>query len=194
MRVTKRQADRRSAARQRSGRQRRLAAIVIACVASTALVGCSKVADKVAETAVEKAAGAAANANVDINTKDGELKVESSEGSFNIGGDMPEDFPEAMPLPDYDKVVTSNEIKDDTGTSYSVVLQSSTSYDDLVSFYDDAFDSGDWTVKQRSQSSGDLENTTYMVSTDQLYAIVNVQVQDDGQLVSVNVGPNNDNG
>ena len=167
--------------------------VVLCCVLAMGLVGCSKIADKVAETAVEKAAGAAAGGNVDINTDNGEFHIESSEGSLSVGGTLPESFPDEMPLIDHDKVISSMEDTTGSGPSVLTSVQASSSYDDAVAFFEDAFGSGDWTIDGRTQQSNDTSAMTrWQVTGSTVRGAVTVMRSDEGVVVTYAIFPPED--
>lgn len=100
-------------------------ALVGAGVAVATLTGCGagdQVAERAAEKAVEKAveegveSGASGQVDVDIDGE--EFKVESSDGSFTMGGEVPDDFPSEVPLAD-GKVVMSSSTPD----GWSVIME-----------------------------------------------------------------------
>lgn len=96
---------------QRHTMQRQLAITVVAVLA-TALAGCDMIGEELAEQAAEQVTGA------DIEVDEDGVNVESSEGSFSAdseggfsmetdegtfesqAGQIPEDFPSSVPLPD----------------------------------------------------------------------------------------------
>jgi hypothetical protein len=81
--------------------------ILAASLLGAALVlgGCG-LGEEAAEKGLEEAmeAGASDGTDVDIDGEDGNVKVESSDGSMEFGGDteLPESFPDDIPLPDED--------------------------------------------------------------------------------------------
>lgn len=76
--------------------RRTAAALAVACLALTGC-GADDIADKVTEKAIENAAGE--DADVDVDTDSGEIRVETSEGTFSTGRELPDSFPvDAVPL------------------------------------------------------------------------------------------------
>ena len=68
---------------------------------STTACGADQLAEQAAESAVERAAEAAASegVDVDIDTGDGSVTIESSDGTFTSGmGSLPQGFPEDIPV------------------------------------------------------------------------------------------------
>ncbi|TWG92296.1 hypothetical protein L615_006600000030 [Nocardioides sp. J9] len=81
--------------------RRTVAATAAAAALPLALSACGEAAEQITERAIEKAAEDAGGADVDIDADSGEVKVESSDGSFSYGtGKLPEGFPEEVPVTD----------------------------------------------------------------------------------------------
>lgn len=96
------------------GRGVRSAGVALAVLVGTALAGCGAeeaVAEKVAEEGMEAAAGAESSGDVDVDLEggeDGEMRIETEEGSMVVGSqEIPEGFPDDVPLPDADYEVAS---------------------------------------------------------------------------------------
>lgn len=95
-------------------------------LAATMLVsGCSSIADKVGEKVIEKGVEAAGGGDADINFDEegGKISIESSEGSFEIGGgEVPEDFPDTLPLPENLEVVSSMALGSDAERTFNLTF------------------------------------------------------------------------
>lgn len=100
--------------------RRTAAALVVACLALTGC-GTDDVADRLTKKAIESAAGE--DAEVDIDTDSGEIKVESSDGSFTTGRTLPADFPEDdVPLVD-GELIQAVSVEEDGSTGYAVHMR-----------------------------------------------------------------------
>ena len=87
-------------------------------------VGCGG-GDSIADLASEKIAeaGAGEGYDVDIDSESGEISVTNEDGSFSASssGELPDGWPEEIPLPDDLKIATANAISSDTGQVFNVV-------------------------------------------------------------------------
>lgn len=104
---------------------RAAAALAGVVVGAAGLVGCGvqdavsdKAAEKATEKLIEKAAENGASGDVDVDLDGEEFKVETSDGTFSMGGDVPEDFPAEVPLLDGEVTVASS-----TGDGWAVMLE-----------------------------------------------------------------------
>ncbi len=117
--------------------------------------GCAKTQDRMAEEMVEKAIEQAAKSSgeelegLDIKIADGEVKVKTSEGSFQLGENLtlPENFPSAVPIYEGAEVVQFSHAEQGA----SIVLRSKDSRADVVSFYKTALGGGGWTTKATAE-------------------------------------------
>lgn len=80
-------------------------AATLGIAATLGLTGCGDVAERAAEEAIEQGSGG----DVDLNLEDDSLSIEGEDGSLSIGGgEMPEDFPADVTLPDGGTVVAGS--------------------------------------------------------------------------------------
>ena len=159
---------------------------LVAGVVGLALAGCGSVSDeiseRVTEQVVERAAEAGGEEGVefDIDSDDGSFTIETDEGTFATGSDeLPEGFPEAMPVPDGLVVAGSMTGSGDSGEGYFVQLSSEEAsqgaYDELVAFYDAELEANGWTVEDRQELDGSgLRGTSFVVGDGTLQGNVNV--------------------
>lgn len=96
----------------------------------TAACGADEVAERAAESAVEKAIEDAASSegvDVDVDTGDGSVTIESSDGTFTSGmGSLPQGFPEDIPVAEGDILQgASSEGNGTTGWVVSVAVDQS---------------------------------------------------------------------
>lgn len=81
---------------------------LVACLAVAGLLGaagCAMAAEEISEQAAEQAVEAGASGEVDVDVDvdgdSGTMKIEGSDGSLNVGNDeLPESFPDDLPLPE----------------------------------------------------------------------------------------------
>jgi hypothetical protein len=133
----------------------------LAVVLALVLVGCGGIADEVAEEAAERVVGS----DVEIDTDDGSVTVESDQGTVAIGtgGDLPDGLPDQLPLPDGLEVLAS--LSQSTNGTETIGFQAATSssYDDVVAVYEDGLADA-WTVTDRTTSDvGGLRSSTWSV-------------------------------
>lgn len=140
----------------RSMTTHRTSVLAVALAATVTLAGCGAVAEQVAEKAVEKGIEAEGGGNVDLDLDNGNVSVQSSDGSFSMDmeGDVPEEFPADVPLPDDAEVVMSMDFDDGSEVGFNLTLESS---DDVATIADQ--------VESGLTGNGyDLTNTGQMTS------------------------------
>ncbi len=115
-------------------------------LAATLVTGCSAIADKAGEKVVEKGVEAAGGSDVDIDTDgDGSVSIDSDEGSLKIGsGELPDGFPDEVPLPDDFKIEGSMSMGTNDRDSFTVQMSSPDA--DVEKTHDD--------LKSRIEASG----------------------------------------
>jgi hypothetical protein len=134
--------------------RRRLLAALCTLAAAVAVAGC----DRVAERAAEEAIGRAADADVDLDTDEGGVRVETDDGSLEIGaeGSLPDGFPEAFPLPPDLEIVNAGRVAEDGREAFSVTANTATAADEIASFFRDALPAAGWSIAGESdQQFGD---------------------------------------
>lgn len=142
-----------------NGILRGLALIVSALALFAGLAGCGKVSDKLSEKAsekiTEKAIEASSGGKADVDIKDGEVSIETEDGSLKIGtGDLPDNWPKDVPLPDDIKIAGSYGSSDtSSGEIVTVSAQTDLSADEVISFYNDKL--GDWSESSNFSTSSD---------------------------------------
>lgn len=152
-----------------SARTLRLPALILGAV--LVLTGCG--GEEIAERIAEEAGGAD---NVEIDPDSGEVHVEGSEGSFSIGGgDIPDGFPDELPIPDGLEVAGSASFSGgEEGTAF-VQLQGG-DYDELTSFYESELPANGWTVEDtRNVASDQADSTSFAINGHGFEGLVNVQ-------------------
>lgn len=181
---------------------------VLAAVAFLALASCGKAAEKISEKAIEQSAG---GGDADINDdgsfsfendegsfsvdKDGNVKIEGEDGEFSIdggSGELPEGFPDDIPLPDDYEILTGSRTSDGDSAFWGVVGEVSGDPEDvfaaLVSLFEDAdFESQS---KSESESGGDFFGSATFLGGGNLVS-VSVTAGGDGEnaTVAYNVQP-----
>jgi flagellar basal body rod protein FlgF len=140
--------------------------------------GCGDAADKVAEQAVERAIESETGGDVDIDTDgdgsvsfetdegsfssdgEGNLEIESADGSTSISsdGEIPEGWPEEVPLPADLEVTLGSSMDAADGRLLSVMGTTSESATDLLDEMKAAL--ADWTISGEVVSTTDGSTTT----------------------------------
>ena len=160
----------------------RIAITAVAVGLGVSTVGCGKAAEKIAEKATEKAieSEAGGDANVDIG-KDGQVKIETEDGSLSINsGEVPDSWPEDIPLPDDLDVASSMSTPDGA----TVSGMTSVGVDDAMAFYEDALDG--WTISGEFNTSGDGASTSSATyERDERVVTISASSNDDGTVLSV---------
>ena len=158
-------------------------AAVGAMTGALLLAGCGTIAEQVAEEAVEQAAG---GGELDINADDGEISFENEEGSFSLGGDgeLPEGFPDELPVPGDLSVLSSMGGNSDGDSSFVVNGQVS---GDLTATYEDLrgqLEDGGFSVDNESTfSSGDQETRSMQFEGNGWRGAVSVATGPEGETV-----------
>lgn len=157
--------------------------------------GCDAIGERVAEEAAEKAAEQAGGGDVDLDFDEegGNINIETSEGSMSLGsgGDLPESFPDDLPLPPGDfEVASSLEQADSDGASLTMALLVEDSHDDLVTHYEEALADSPWEVTDtQTMSMGeDMESTTFVLSNGEQEGTLGVQRVDEDTMVNYSIG------
>ncbi len=173
----------------RSSTSALLAAPLLA--AALAVAGCGEIAERAVEEGLEQAGGASGNVELDLDDDDGSLSIESSEGSFRIGAhDVPDDFPQEVPLPAELEVMSSMSFNDEGGTSFNL---NATTPGDATSVADDleaAFTDAGFTLTGTSQMEADgLVNRTFQFEGPDWSGNVVVVENPDETIVNYTVAP-----
>lgn len=103
---------------------RRLLTATIATLTLLSLAGCGSIAENLTEEVAERALEAEGSGNVelDLDNDNGGISVETSEGSFSVGGarELPDTFPTEIPPPADAEVVSSIAVDDADTTGFNV--------------------------------------------------------------------------
>ncbi|WP_159619234.1 hypothetical protein [Ruania rhizosphaerae] len=132
-------------------------ATLVAVVAMATVTGCSGLIEGGVERVVEEAAEAEGeNVDVDLDSEDGGFVVESDEGSFSVGGDLPDSFPADVPLIE-GEILSASAMESQEGSGWAVQIQA---------MGEDAFERAEQSLRDAgfgeseesySMSSGDME-------------------------------------
>ncbi len=148
-----------------------LALIVAACG------GTNDLSDAVANDVIDQIAGD----NVDISTSDGgsiTLSVDDAEGSgqASFGDKLPSDFP--LPLPDGYEVGVSMQFEEESGTSYTAVIQvSADAFDATKAMYAAWFEAEDFTVDLSEFQGSEGQAAFFIADRDDVSASVSMTVE-----------------
>ena len=167
--------------------------LVAAPLLAAALVvaGCGEIAERAVEEGLEQAGGASGNVELDLDNEDGSLSIESSEGSFRIGAqDVPEDFPEEVPLPAELEVMSSMSFNEEGGTSFNL---NATTPGDATTVADEleaAFTDAGFTITGTSQMEADgMANRTFQFEGSDWSGNVVVVENPDDTIVNYTIAP-----
>lgn len=114
--------------------------------------GCGQAADEAAERVSEEAAEEAlggGDSNVDID-EDGNVEIETEDGSLSTGSDLPDDWPEDIPVIEGATVDGAYSSSANGESVHTASMTTDDSVADVLASYKDAL-SG-WTVDQESTS------------------------------------------
>lgn len=116
--------------------------------------------------------------------EDGEFSMETDEGSFSGGTELPESWPSEVPLPDDLEIENASEIVDNSSGSgmLSVSGRTSMSPDEVADFYADGLDDWEEAMNMSSSSGGTATTSLAFESGDN---IVTVNATEDGDATNV---------
>ena len=156
-------------------------AIALAAVLAISLTGCASMAQNAAEKAVENALSSDGT-NVDI--QDGKVKIDSSEGSVEIGdgSQLPADWPSDVPAPD--GFTLAGVLSGDSGGGKSFTASYTADGDQManVDSYVQALEGAGW--KKESDMSGIYSLTKGKMQLDIIAGFTDGQTS-----LALNVGP-----
>lgn len=129
--------------------------IVGIVVAAAALSGCGKAAEKSSEAFAEKLVEQQTGGEVDIDTSgDGSFKMETEDGSFSSGSEMPKDWPDFIPMPEGFELASNMSFDDPQGRTITLTGSSPAKPSEILDMYKSEL--GDWTMESDStMGSGD---------------------------------------
>lgn len=143
--------------------------------------GCGKAADKAAERISEEAIEEGIDgSNVDIDD-DGNVDIETEDGSISTGTDLPDDWPEDVPVMEGAVVQGSYSSSSNGETIHTASFSTDRSVDEVLDFYKDEL--ADWTVD--TDQTGDFNGTasgTLVLSKGDRGVTVSATDGDDGKV------------
>jgi len=153
--------------------------------------GCfgQNIADKIAEEAIEKAIESDSGENVDIDFDDGEMTIESDDGevSIGMGSDLPDNFPDNVPVYPDMEIISSWSVTEDDKDSYSINGLTEDAGDDVFAWYKESL-SG-WEIENEFSASGDDMKTSSLSakSGGLVVVIMVVETEDEGTSIMLSV-------
>lgn len=161
----------------------RISARTITAFASVVVLGLTACggddsSEKAVERAIERAGGG--DVDVDVDEGSGDVRISSGDDSFDLSttGDLPDDWPSDIPLPDDFAVSGGSSINGgSSGQLVSVTGTTELSLDEVAAFYTDAL-SG-WTEALRSEVTHDgVRSLNLAFQLDDRFFSVGGQEQD----------------
>lgn len=146
--------------------------------------GClgQKISEKITEKVIEKAIESEGGDNVDIDLDDGEMTIESDDGEVNIstGADLPDNFPDNVPVYPDMEIISSWAVTEDDKDSYSINGLTDDAGDDVFAWYKSKL-SG-WDIENEFSASGDDVKTSSLSakSGGLVTVIMVVETEDEG--------------
>jgi len=169
---------------------------IIAVVVSMLLVlvlasGCfgQNIAEKIAEEAIEKAIESDSGENVDIDFDDDEITIESDDGevSIGMGTDLPDGFPDNVPVYPDMEIISSWSVTEDDKDSYSINGLTEDAGDDVFAWYKENLSS--WEIENEFSASGDDMKTSSLTAKSGVLMVVImvVETEDEGTSIILSV-------
>ena len=153
--------------------------------------GCfgQNIAEKIAEEAIEKAIESDSGENVDIDFDDDEITIKSDDGevSIGMGSDLPDNFPDNVPVYPDMEIISSWSVTEDDKDSYSINGLTEDAGDDVFAWYKESL-SG-WEIENEFSASGDDVKTSSLSakSGGLVVVIMVVETEDEGTSIMLSV-------
>ncbi len=186
------------------------AAAIIACIMLTMMFagGClgQRIAEKVTEEVIEKAIEGGSGGDVEIDSDKGEVTIRDDEGETTISGDdetveiksgddeavfgadteLPEDFPDSVPLYDGISLTSYWKTSEDDSTSFSITAVSEDSVDDIFGWYKDQL--GGWEISSEfTVESDEGKNSSFTANNGEIELTIMVMETDEGTTMVLTV-------
>lgn len=128
----------------------KIPAIIIAATVALSLTGCASIANKAAEKAVE---GALSSDGTNVDIEDGKVKIDSSEGSMEIGtgSELPADWPSDVPVPGGFAITGSMANSDTNGKGFTVTMETDGDKTSDIQVYVDNLTNNGWKLQTDMQ-------------------------------------------
>jgi hypothetical protein len=147
-----------------------------AAASALLLAGCGSASETIAEKATEQAIESQGGGDVDINTDgdgsvsietedgsfssdgEGNVNIETEDGSMSSSGDVPDAWPDDVPIPDGTEVQMGSDFDSADGRLVSVTGITTASPDEVLDLYKDAL--SDWEISGEVTSTSNGSSTT----------------------------------
>ncbi len=148
-----------------------------------------KITEKVAEEIIEKAIESEGGENVDIDLDDGEMTIESDDGevSISMGADLPDNFPDNVPVYPDMEIISSWAVTEDDEDSYSISGLTDDAGDDVFAWYKSKL-SG-WDIENEFTASGDDVKTSSLSAKSgglEMFLMV-IESEEEGTIINLSV-------
>lgn len=170
-----------------------LATVAAALVlVGTSACGADDLAENAAEGAVERALEQAAESeggDVDVDLEEGSVSIESSDGTFTSGlGDLPDGFPEDVPLLEGEVLQGASSTDDQGRTSWVVTLSIPTAGEEALAAAAERLEDAGYTAGDGAAS---MEGLSFAQYRNGEHDVVLGAIDDGegGTLLSYTVGP-----
>jgi hypothetical protein len=153
--------------------------------------GCfgQNIAEKIAEEVIEKAIESDSGENVDIDLDDGEMTIESDDGdvSIGMGADLPDNFPDNVPVYPDMEIISSWSVTEDNKDSYSINGLTEDAGSDVFAWYKENLDG--WEIENEFSASGDDDKISSLSakSGGLVVVIMVVETEDEGTSIMESV-------
>jgi len=164
-----------------------LAATAVLALGALSACGGESVTDRLTEKAIENSGGE--GVDVDVDSDNGEVRIETDEGTFSSGNELPANFPDDIPLLDAEilSAVASDNASGTGDLGFVIAMQTDLSDADAVAQATELLTDAGFVPDETSSASEDMFGAS--VLNREPYQVLVTAIAGDPTLVQYYVGP-----